>query len=126
MAHNDNSDMDRDEVGFKLGLRQMEDRRMLQAFDEEPRRLSTLGTAVNHTAYTLPVDDQGYCGSCWAVAGNTVLEATIALRDTTAGGVVTKLSDQMPVDCSHESELHEMIMGFDLYDYWQFGCWGGH
>ena len=127
MAHNDNSDLDREEVAFKLGLRQKEDeRRMLEAYNEEPRKLSTLGTAVNHTAYTLPVDDQGYCGSCWAIAGNTVLEATIALRDTTSGGTVTKLSDQMPIDCSHESDLNEMIMGFDLYDFWQFGCWGGH
>jgi len=47
--------------------------------------------------YTKPVQSQGSCGSCWAVSGNTVLEAT----DYIFNGTRTMLSKQLPVSCQY-------------------------
>jgi len=66
---------------------------------------------VDWTDYTKPVENQGYCGSCWAFAGNTVLEGTEYLKK---GGDRPYYSQQHPVDCSP-----------DTYPYYNFGCNGG-
>ena len=57
------------------------------------------GDNVDWAGQAGAVHDQGYCGSCWAFTANTVLEGTIALRDTTNPGL-TELSDQMPTNCT--------------------------
>jgi len=64
---------------------------------------------VDHSQATKPVYDQGVCGSCWAFAGNTVLEATDFIIN---GGDRKSLSHQHPVSCAPTS--------FSL-----FGCYGG-
>ena len=64
-------------------------------FDSYGRQLALAnltGADVDWTSQTGKVHDQGYCGSCWSFAGNTALEATIAIRDTTNPGF-TELSD---------------------------------
>lgn len=62
-----------------------------------------------------PVKDQGYCGSCWAFAANTVLEGQVKIKT----GVLKRISEQHLVDCS----LHTVTQ-FNTR-YWNYGCNGG-
>ena len=62
---------------------------------------------------TLPVEDQGQCGSCWAFAGNTVLESTKYIHDsyTNANAQKEFLSQQFPVDCVPYADETYMLLG---------------
>lgn len=55
-----------------------------------------------------PVKDQGSCGSCWAFATASVLEAAYFFEK----GTYVSLSEQQMVDCAYE-------------DYGNYGCDGG-
>ena len=58
LAHNQNSDLSKDEIQGKLGLVEVDGgRRMLNDEGHELRLLSSLGTAVDHSAATAPVAD---------------------------------------------------------------------
>ena len=133
LKHNAFSDMTPDERKRVLGLRGREQE--LQHKRQSQQRKQRLGTrderderehrggrhlssnsGVDWAAdgFTGPVKDQGDCGSCYAFASNTVLEATIALR---TGKPYQRLSEQQIVDCSNED--------FDD-EYWNAGCDGGY
>lgn len=64
----------------------------------EPRNLQDVA-AIDWVAAnkTTAVKDQGNCGSCYAFAANTVLEAAIAITEDTEP---VRLSEQQVVDCS--------------------------
>lgn len=63
-----------------------------------------------------PVKDQGYCGSCWAFASNTVLEGTVAAMK---GTNPIRYSEQHLVDCTLNGRS---VNGNAYYNY---GCGGG-
>lgn len=68
--------------------------------DEEfsPRLLSHKAVTVDHhiLGHTVPVKDQGNCGSCWAFVANSALESAIAIKYNTKP---VHLSEQYLVDC---------------------------
>ena len=96
--------MSEEELEHHLGLANF----ILTSEDDEPTLLQTKGSGmtaetVDHTAHTLPVEDQGMCGSCWAFAGNTVLMGTMSAM----GGDKVRLSNQYAVDCGpSDSAMH--------------------
>lgn len=71
---------------------------------------SHVAATVDWTEHTLPVLNQGGCGSCWAFSGNTVLEGT----DSIFSGNKKRLSQQYAVDC-----------GGDYHSWYLAGCNGG-
>ena len=108
--HNEASDLNGDELEKRLALK-LED-------DEETVLISETTTGVDVTAgthdwawATKPVYDQGTCGSCWAFAGNTVLEGTDYIY---SGGDRLSLSHQLPVSCAPQTAPDYL-----------FGCNGG-
>ena len=85
--------------------------------DGRGRRLIADATTVDHVkdGNMGAVKDQGYCGSCWAFAANTVLEGQVKIKT----GVLKRISEQHLVDCS----LHTVTQ-FNTR-YWNYGCNGG-
>lgn len=63
------------------------------------RRLQSTSDAIDWRSANkvIPIQDQGYCGSCYAFAGNTALSSYIAIKE---GKTPMHLSDQQVVDCS--------------------------
>ncbi|KAG5674243.1 hypothetical protein PVAND_004223 [Polypedilum vanderplanki] len=51
---------------------------------------------LNNTRYTLPILDQGQCGSCWAFASMSVIESKLMIKDNSYN---TSLSPQYLMDC---------------------------
>jgi len=63
------------------------------------RGLQDTATTIDHAAdgFMVAVKDQGSCGSCWAFAGNTTAEGTLAKKTNTSP---VHLSEQHMVDCT--------------------------
>ena len=92
------------------------DGRKLEAVDnKQGRRLAVTAADVDWAADGTagPVKDQGACGSCYAFASNTVLEATASIQK---GVPYQRLSEQQIVDCANYN--------IDTR-YYNFGCQGG-
>merc|ERR1719458_2220157 len=91
--------------------------RLYHQRDGRGRRLIADATTVDHVkdGNMGAVKDQGYCGSCWAFAANTVLEGQVKIKT----GVLKRISEQHLVDCS----LHTVTQ-FNTR-YWNYGCNGG-
>ena len=95
------------------------------SLSEEKRELAAVslsGNSVDWSSMTGGVQSQGGCGSCWAFAGNTVLEGTINAK----GGSSPNFSEQMPVDCTLNNSSNSNIFGENMGQYWLYGCQGGH
>jgi len=104
-----------------LGYKENDPRQRAKLYhkrDNHGRRLIAEATSIDHVAlgHMTPVKDQGYCGSCWAFASNSVLEGTVAaMRNTTP----LRLSEQHLVDCTLNGRT---VNGNAYYNY---GCGGG-
>ena len=109
LDHNPLSDYTSAEIGVKieglgLSFHDLEDLEDNPSDDDESRDLSSLDTPliaqnVDWSYATSPVHDQGACGSCWAFSGNTVLEATDYIMNTSDNPQKQSLSAQYPVSC---------------------------
>lgn len=73
----------------------------------EPRNLDAT-QSISWMDNLTPVKDQGSCGSCYAFAGNTALEAMVSIS---SGEAPVRLSEQELVDCTNS--------------YGNYGCNGG-
>ena len=103
-ADNQFSDMSKDEQIAATGISSKPQGRSLHAESQVPRvgadegRTLQADTPIDWFASGKmgPVKNQGGCGSCWAFAGTSTLEAMIAIRDDTTP---IRLSEQQGVDC---------------------------
>ncbi len=88
-------------------------RRLVSGDEDSYRMLSHKAVTVDHhfDGHMVPVKDQGLCGSCWAFASNSALEAAIAIK-----------YDRTPV---HLSEQHLVDCTKDNSSYRTWGCDGG-
>ena len=125
-AHNHYSAYSPEEREKMKGLIETEDARDRRLAHEEGRRelnvVSLSGNSVDWSSMTGGVQSQGSCGSCWAFAGNTVLEGTINAK----GGSSPNFSEQMPVDCTLNTSSNNSLFGENMGSYWLYGCQGGH
>lgn len=80
----------------------MEAKEEMEARRELGNAISLVGNSVDHRGSMTGVKDQKYCGSCWAHAGNSVLEGTLNIF----GGGTPRLSEQMPVDCATDNSAN--------------------
>ena len=85
---------------------------VVEEVDEETEEISTLssGTKVDWTTDShcvSPIQDQGYCGSCWAFSATAASESAYCQKS----GKFVKLAEQQVVSCDIDN---------------QFGCEGGY